>query len=214
MATKSPLCNDPQGGLYSPARFHRLIPPPLCRERSPYACVPLPDTHDHGDRCHTVLTSIHPLLQATSYSAIKFNLHNHPSTIGIPQHALAEPATSPPLSCLSISTHLPWSIVVLPSQPHLPYSFVTVSDVVRTLHHTLSLGATPEELNELASDVRSQVKAMHERRVLSYSDRRTREWEMRSGIRRIDLLMDRTRFQGLSRLTVGDRKGMLVLDLR
>jgi len=215
MATRSPLSNDPLGVLYPPARSPRRSPPHLCHERSPYACIPLPPTHghDHGDRCHVTLTSIHPLLRSSSKSAIKFHLHNHPSSVAIPQHALAQPATHPPLPYLSLSTHLlPWSIVVLPSQPHLPHSFVTVSDVLHTLHHTLSLGATPEELSELTSDVRSQVEAAFERRVKSYSDIRRREWETGLGIRRIDILMGRTRFRGL--FIVGDEKDVLVLDIR
>jgi len=213
MSTRSPLFNDPSGVLYSPARSPLRSPPPLCHECSPYACVPLPPTYDHDHRCHVTLTSIHPLLQSSSKSAIKFHLHNHPSTVAIPQHALAQPATHPPLPYLSLSTYLlPWSIVVLPSQPHLPHSFVTVSDVMHTLHHTLSLGATPEELRELTSDVRSQVEAAFERRVKSHSDIWRREWETRLGIRRIDILMGRTRFRGLS--IVGDDKDVVVLDIR
>ena len=105
--------------------------------------------------------------------------------------------------------YLPYSIVVLPSQP---YAFVTVSDVLRTLHCTLSLSVTTDELDELPSEgVRSQVKAVYERRVQAHPDWRTREMERRRGIRRIDLLLGRTRFLGLS--IVGMRGDVVVLDV-
>ena len=193
-------------------------PPPLCHDRSPYACVPLPPVHDHGEQCHTTLISIHPLLRYPLEPCIQFDLHHHPSMITLPPiHSgcsLSEPATNPPLPCLNISTRLlPHSIVVLSSQPHDPHAFVTVSDVLCTLHRALSHNVDHDELAELASpDVRSQVEAMYERRVHAHPDRRTRESEKRWGIRRIDLLLDQTRFMGLS--IAGRRKDvLLVLDV-
>ena len=199
--------------LYPPAQSPRRDPPPLCRDRSPYACIPLPPIHDHGDRCHTTLTSIHPLLQYSLKPTIKFDLHHPPSTIALPRRSLSEPATQPPLPCLNISSHLlPYSIVVLPSQPHLPNSFVTVSDVLRALHRALSMGVTRDELHELPSeDVRSQVGAVYERRVGAHSDWRTRESEKRWGIRRIDLLLGQTRFMGLS--VANKRRDVLISNV-
>ena len=214
MAMKSPLLNHPHMVLYSPAQSPSRDPPPLCRDRSPYACIPLPAVHDHGDRCHTALTSIHPILQSSRRPTFKFDLHHHPSTIALPRRSLSEPATHPPLPCLNISTYLlPYSIVVLPSQPHLPNAFVTVSDVLCALHRALSLSVTTDELDELPSeDIKSQVKAVHERRVQAHSDWRTRELEKQWGIRRIDLLIGRTRFLGLS-VVVGMRGDVVVLDV-
>ena len=217
MATSNPLLNDLPMALYPLALSPRHDPPPLCRDRSPYACIPLPPVHDHGDRCHTTLTSIHPLLQCSPKPTVKFNLRHHPSTMALPhdhrRRSLSEPATHPPLPCLNISTHLlPYSIVVLPSQPHLPNSFVTVSDVLCTLYRALSMGVTHDELDQLPSDdVRSQVKAVYERRVHAHPDWWTRESEKRWGIRRIDLLLGQTRFMGLS--VAEKRRDALVLNV-
>jgi hypothetical protein len=213
MAMKSPLLNCPPMVLYLPAQSPRRDPPPLRRDRSPYARIPLPAVHDHGDRCHTTLTSIHPLLQSSPKPTLKFDLHHPPSSIALPRRSLSEPATHPPLPCPNISTHLlPYSIVVLPSRPHLPNSFVTVSDVLRTLHRALSMGLTHDELDELPSeDIRSQVKAVYERRVRAHPDWRTRELEKRWGIRRIDLLLGQTRFLGLS--VADKRRDVLVLNI-
>ena len=213
MAMNNPPLSDPPMALYPPALTARQEPPPLCRDRSPYACIPLPPVHDHGDRCHTTLTSIHPLLRYSLEPAIQFDLQHHPSTIALPpdhlgRRSLSEPATHPPLPCLNLSTRLlPYTIVVLPSQPYLSPSFVTVSDVLRTLHRALSLGVAHDELDELPADVRSQVEVVYERRVKTHPDVQTRESEKQWGIRRIDLLLGQTRFMGLS--VAGKRKDVL-----
>ena len=218
MAANNPLLNDPSMAHYPPTPTPLHEPPPLCHDPSPYARIPLPPVHDHGDQCHTTLISIHPLLRYSLEPVIQFDLHHHPSTITLPpgsrqQHSLSEPATHPSLPCLNVSTRLlPYSIVVLPSQPHLPHSFVTVYDVLRTLHRALSLCVDHDELHELPSpDVRSQVEAVYEHRVRAHPDGRTRESEKRWGIRRIDLLLGQTRFLGLS--IAGKRRDVLVLDV-
>ena len=176
--------------------------------------------HDHGDRCHLTLASIHPILDSTSNTTIRFDLHHHPSSITLPPDyqslspaTLAEPATHPPLPCLNITVFLlPWSIVVLPSGSPSQNAFVTVSDVLDALHLALNLSATPEELAELASEeIRAEVRAAYERRVQALADWRWRESERLMGIRRVDLLMGRTRFLGLS--IQGKERNVLVLDI-
>jgi hypothetical protein len=126
--------------------------------------------------------------------------------------SLAAPATAPPLACITISiASLPWSIDVHPSRPHAPNAFVSVWDVLDALHYRLGQVATPEELGELASDeVRTVVWAVFEHRVRTNRDRQSREIERRAGPRRVDMLLGRTRFVGLS---ISDGGRHLVLDV-
>jgi hypothetical protein len=203
-----PSLNNPAIGFYSLMPSPSHIPP---QHRQPlHASIPLPAVHDHGDRCHTTLISLHPILQCSSTRTVAFDLHHHPQPFTtIPSHALTEPATNPPLPCLSISTrYLHSSIVVLPSQ----HPFVTVSDVFHTLHHTLSLGASQDELCGLPSDIRPHVHAVYERRVQAHADWRSSEWERQCGIRKIDLFLGRTRFLGVS-MTANQRNVRLILDV-
>ena len=204
-----PSLDDPAMGVYSFTPSLSCTPSSRHR-RPPLTTVPLPPVHHHGHRCHSKLISIHTALRSSPIRTIKFDLHYHPSSsMALPPHVLAEPATTPPLPCLSISTpYLQWSIVVLPSR----HPFVTVSDVLCTLHHTVSFSATQDELDGLTSDIWPHVHAVFERRVQAHPDWRICERERRCGIRRIDFLLGRTRFLGLS--IVANQEGVgLVLDV-
>jgi hypothetical protein len=83
--------------------------------------------------------------------------------------------------------------------------------VLNALRRRLGEIATPEELGELASEEISIVWAIFEHRVWTQQDPRSREIEWRAGPRRIDMLVGRTRFRGLS--ISGDGKHLL-LDVR
>jgi hypothetical protein len=206
------LANTPPG--HDPSSSLMLTSPPLNHAGSPYARVPLPPLHDGS---HTVL-SIHPILRFSLRPAMTFDLILHPSTITtLPEHqplphtTLSEPATNPPSACLNItSPFLPWFITVLPSS-HAPNRFVTVSDVLITLHRSLGFTVMTDEYQSLSSEVRYQVNATFHRRVNAISDWRLRESERRVGARRIDFLMGRNHFIGLSKM--GSQSDVLVLNL-
>jgi hypothetical protein len=192
-----------------------LMPPPLNPAGSPYARVPLPSLHNDS---HTLL-SIHPILRFSLQPTLTFNLILHPSTITtlpghqpLPHTTLSEPATNPPSACLNVtSPFLPWFITVLPSS-HALNHFVTVSDVLITLHRSFGFTVMTDEYQSLSSEVRHQVNAAFYRRVNAISDWRLRESERSIGARRIDFLMGRNHFLGLSRM--GSRPDILVLNLR
>jgi hypothetical protein len=100
-----------------------------------------------------------------------------------------------------ISPHLTWPITVSQPLPHTTANkFVTVSDVLVTLHRILALTVTVAEYGKLSSEDALWVNAAWERRVKDITDWRAREVERRKGLKRIDFLMDRHRFLGLSRM--------------
>jgi hypothetical protein len=191
-----------------------LTPPPLNHAGSPYARMPLPPVHEHDGWCHHQPVSINPILKFSHKPSLSFNVVFHPSTIiTLPERrslsylTLSQPATMPPLPCLHItSPFLPWSVTVLPSS-HKPNKFVTVSDVLVTLHRTLGLTATWEEWQSLEED----LKATHEHWVSAHTDRRLRESGSCTGVRKVDFLMGRNRFLGLSKM--GSLPDVMVLHL-
>jgi len=152
---------------------------------------------------------IHFLLAYTPYSepALVWDLSHPPpySSImdmhapQIPTQALAEPATSPPLPSLFI-THpsLKWNVEVLP-QESIPGAFVCVGDVVDTLYRELRHPIHPIEYAEVSEgEMRSAVDATYYQRCGRIANFEARKMEEQKGIKRIDLLVGRTRFMGLS----------------
>jgi len=112
---------------------------------------------------------------------------------------LEEPATSPPLPFLFI-THpdLKYNVEVFPKDP-TPGAIVSVNDVFTTLFKELRLAIHPLDYAELPEgDVRSAVDAAYYERCGRVPDTQVRSLELRKGIKKIDLLMGRTTFLGLS----------------
>ena len=77
---------------------------------------------------------------------------------------------------------------------------MTVSDVLVTLHRALSVTVTDSEYGRLPCEDADRVSAAYECRVRGIADKRAREVERCKGVKRIDFLMDRHRFLGISRL--------------
>ena len=132
--------------------------------------------------------------------AIKYDVSVHPSSAtahhGHIHAILAGPATNPPVPLLTIiSPQLPWPIPV-----HAPpRAFVSVSDVLIAIYHTLRKHITEHEYNSLLSyGARKRVKEAYEHRYLCAHDRRASAEEKKGGLRRVDFLMGRTRLLGLS----------------
>jgi hypothetical protein len=121
------------------------------------------------------------------------------SDIHIPEQAFAEPATSPPLPSLTIiHPALKFDIEVLPSAP-VPGSYVSVMDVLTKLYRDLRLAVHPIEYDELLDDeVRKTVDLAYYSRCGRIRDSAERSHEERKGLKKIDLLMGRTRFMGLA----------------
>ncbi|KAF9529817.1 hypothetical protein CPB83DRAFT_764334 [Crepidotus variabilis] len=112
---------------------------------------------------------------------------------------LVEPATSPPLGSLLIThPNLKWNVEILPSD-HEPGAFVSVNDVLVSLYRELRLAIHPLEYAELPEgEVRSSVDAAYYARCGRIRDTQIRMLEEKKGIKKIDLLMGRSRFLGLS----------------
>jgi hypothetical protein len=89
---------------------------------------------------------------------------------------------------------LPWSITVEP-QPGAP--FVTVSDVLLAIYTSLRRNVLPTEFASLPSASQYAVNDAFQRRYkrLHAGDR---EIEKSKGLKRVDFLVDKTTFMGLS----------------
>ncbi|KAG2008849.1 hypothetical protein CC2G_014235 [Coprinopsis cinerea AmutBmut pab1-1] len=111
---------------------------------------------------------------------------------------LKEPATNPPLQYLTIicPEYLKWEIVVKASSPY-PGSCVTVEDCLNAIYHDLRLPVNHLEY-ELLGPGKARVDAAYFARLNRIPDPQHREMEAAKGVKRIDFLMGRNRFMGLS----------------
>lgn len=189
-----------------PSSSGPLTPPESEKSYSPYKYKALPQTSESWRigfspepvRINPVLGLEHPLL-------VNYDLSNLPDSITTPRHhpltprVLSEPATSPGLPSLTlVSGSLPWTLTIHPSSPK-PDAFVTVADVLFTLYRILRLNVTPAEYGTLPSrEARRRVNASYEHRHQRIGDERERDEEKRKGVKRVDFLMGRNRFLGLS----------------
>jgi hypothetical protein len=109
--------------------------------------------------------------------------------------ALLEPASEPPLAFIHISSqHLPWSCKVHASNGR----YVTVSDVLESLYRSLRVNITQSEFQTMLPDKeRRRATRAYEDRYRRYRGK-AYEDEKRGGMKRVDFLMGRTRFGGLS----------------
>ena len=145
------------------------------------------------------LVYAHPLLDLSS---IVYDLMEHPSTIlthnnySLSVRTLREPATTPPLRSLTItSIHLPWIIKVYA----LNGSYVTLEDVFDSIYRNLRTNITSAEFNLFPKheDQRRATRA-YEKRYRRLRNTRAYEEEKRGGMKRVDFLMGHTKFLGLS----------------
>jgi len=99
-----------------------------------------------------------------------------------------------------VSNYLPWTLIVVPihASPH-PHPYVTVADVLKTLYTALRLAVTPAEYDALPSiEAKFRVVAAYENRCRMSGGGNTYDEEKRKGVKRIDFLMGRNQFAGLS----------------
>ncbi|KAJ6567186.1 hypothetical protein DFH09DRAFT_918757 [Mycena vulgaris] len=119
---------------------------------------------------------------------------------GLSSRVLAEPATTPPLPCVTISCDL-WQFTIYPSSSK-PGAFVTVADVLNGIYRDLRRPLRQDELDTLPVSqpfVASVRQAFYSRcsGLARAIDPAAADSEARKGIRRIDFLLGNHMFGGL-----------------
>ena len=145
------------------------------------------------------LVYVHPLLDSSS---VTYDLMEHPSTIltrnnySLSVRTFREPATTPPLSFLTItSIHLPWIIKVYASNA----LYVTLEDVFDSIYRNLRTNITSAEFNLFSKqDDQRRATRAYEKRYRRHRNTRAYEEEKRGGMKRVDFLMGHTKFLRLS----------------
>ncbi|KAJ8081442.1 hypothetical protein AAF712_012259 [Marasmius tenuissimus] len=106
---------------------------------------------------------------------------------------LAEPAVTPALSSLVLTTHhLPWSITIFPSNGY----YVTVRDMLDAIYHALRKNVSQHEYQSCRDKLR--VNEAYQRRYSRIRDYHASRQEKASGVKRVDFLCGKTRFMGIS----------------
>lgn len=152
---------------------------------------------------------INPLLALAYPSQINYDLTRHPVSLThtARQHppsarALSESAVTPPMPYLTLVTPLlPWRVSVTPQRNGV---YVTVYDVLSCLYTSLRTNVAGSEYHALQSDTeRRRVGASYEARYRRIRDAREYRYEKTQGLKRVDFLMGRVRFEGLSKSSQG-----------
>lgn len=171
------------------------VNPAVVYPRTPFESKRSPLPSPPPDEMH-----IHFLLAYSPFGApaTQFDVSLHPSIQLEDQvsfEAFSEPATEPPLTHLRIlCPNLLWPIDVIPSKRSV---YVTVYDVFHALYHELRLSAHPTEYKKLPSlEATRDVDMAYYYRCGRSGDDEPRQRER--GIKRVDFLMGRNRFLGLS----------------
>lgn len=131
----------------------------------------------------------------------------------IPQNALKDSATLPPVTGLRLTTPLlPWPIDVFPSQA-VAYGdpYVSVLDVFKAIYNCLKTPVTEEEYNRNGGDgIYSYNYVLTKKASLAYH-KRCRAYGMDT-MRRIDYLLERTHFKGLVQGTRSPTEWEIIFD--
>ncbi|KAJ7160449.1 hypothetical protein C8R46DRAFT_1286277 [Mycena filopes] len=148
---------------------------------------------------------IHSLLSFMPFTPpnVRYDLAQPLHTI-IPQltPSFLDPATYPPLPALTVvCRHLAWPWPIRVEAASLPNTtgFVSVLDVLTSLHTSLRLAVRWAEYNALPSaGTRRSVDDAYFARCRLVEDRNAREIETLKGVKRVDFLRGKTHFLGLS----------------
>ncbi|KAF7341696.1 hypothetical protein MSAN_02068000 [Mycena sanguinolenta] len=146
----------------------------------------------------------HNFIALSRIPLLNYDITLHPSTIsthylGLSAAGFLEPAVYPPQSSITLVTpHLPWAIVVYPSNGR----FVTVGDVLNALHGALRVNVTAAEFEALGTPtLKRQVSLAYQRRYERLRGHRGYREEKNGGVKRVDFLIGFTKFQGISPVT-------------
>lgn len=182
-----------------------VTPPPQTDfHPSPYPRSPyeqLPDLYTDVSPKHL---EIHYLLAYSPFSGppLQYDITTHPALIQdqFPAHALAEPATNPPMQTIIITCQYfksKWDIHIRPA-PTSSSPFVTVDDVLDAMYRGLRLPVHPIEYDGIPPHEASHVNAAYYTRCGRVLDQDARLQEHSKGVKRVDFLMGKNRFMGLA----------------
>ncbi|KAG7094563.1 hypothetical protein E1B28_005391 [Marasmius oreades] len=143
---------------------------------------------------------VHYLLACTHEPALDFDvtipISSLPSRHRPPSSLLAEPALSPAVPSLILTTPLlPWSFTIYPSNGY----YVSVRDVLDGIYHALRSSATHKDYLFVPSRKdQHRIHEAYERRCSRIRDYHASREEKKSGVKRVDFLRQRTRFIGIA----------------
>ena len=174
-----------------PAPMSRIHPAVTYRGTPPYLCFDLafppsyllaPDSPSLSSDCRTPSSS-------SSFESVNFLL-------------LYEPAIHPASSTITLLTEaLPWSVTVTAKS-----TYVTLFDVLQALHSSLRRQVTKVEWASLSRASQAVIATSFHKRVDGFSDPVKRGKQLGKGVRRLDFLVGRTRFFGIS--AFGEKPGV------
>ena len=137
---------------------------------------------------------IHVFLSISCPPAVRYSLVNHPESImtrhaGMRRRILSESAFDPPLPFVTLCLPPFMSPILVAASNG---QFVTVSDILLSMHAYFRRNVSEREYHSLSSKFQQKVSEAF------YLRCGTREALYRQGLKRIDLLTGRSKFQGIS----------------
>ncbi|KAF5378726.1 hypothetical protein D9615_006871 [Tricholomella constricta] len=167
-------------------------PAPMFHPRSTFELKPSPLPSPPPDEMH-----IHFLLAFAPFGApaVQYDITTPPTLLlgsQVSLEAFHEPATEPPLPSLSIiCPNLLSPITVISGD----VGYVTLSDVLHAIYHELRLPTNTAEYKSLLRDNTKDVDMAYYHRCRRSGDEAR---QLERGIKRVDFLMGKNRFFGLS----------------
>lgn len=206
--------------FYSPAPSESTPSPSTSESSLPSSTGPTTPPQHREFFLNLGPVAIHPILAYHPYVfPINYNVSYPPnsasanaraSPVNLDSYCLAEPATNPPIPVLTLQNDfLPWRCEIRASTSH----YVTVEDVLTQLYRFLRTPGTREEFKAAPSQrVRDAIAEMYHNRCLRASSAEAYAEEQRKGLKRVDFLMGRTTFMGLSSTKLGPDAWVLNLQ--
>ncbi|KAG1903046.1 uncharacterized protein F5891DRAFT_113694 [Suillus fuscotomentosus] len=153
---------------------------------------------------------VFPINYDVSYPPNTASANIRASPFNLDSYRLAEAATSPPIPVLSLQNDLlPWRCEIRASTCF----YVTVGDVLTQLYSFLRTPGTREEFKATPSQsIRDTISAVYRKRCSRASSAEAYAEEQRKGLKRVDFLMGRTTFMGLSSTKLGPEAWVLNLQ--